>query len=311
MPRKNRVDETNINTQGLQMTIIAYRACDDIDVKFASGAIVRHRLYRDFASGKIRDPKNQYTKHKKDRADETSIGRNGMKMKIIVYRTARDIDVEFEDGAVVYHKNYSNFKKGYIQHPNISKNTSTAQTKLKVNADARVDEQVVNKKTGELMTLIAYHNAFSVDIQFPDGTVVNRHYYAFQHGAVSKQSLPKESWDKTGQSRYSDAGIKMTIIKYIDAKHVDTQFEDGTIVTGIPYGQFNGGSVLHPKFRKGGIHNKWQIGDYNISGLAYKHMDGSGEFFCTHLPSGAEDIKTVQEILQEGKENAIMDISVS
>lgn len=48
---------------------------------------------------------------------------NGMYATIIAYRTARDIDVQFEDGTIVTNKRYGNFKRGEINHEHLKKKT--------------------------------------------------------------------------------------------------------------------------------------------------------------------------------------------
>lgn len=53
---KNRVLETNIANNGQVMTIIEYRNCNDIDIEFEDGTIVKNRTYRRFKEGKIKNP---------------------------------------------------------------------------------------------------------------------------------------------------------------------------------------------------------------------------------------------------------------
>ena len=55
-----------------------------------------------------------------DRVGETRMMNCGMKATIIRYGKAIDIDVRFEGGTVVEHKEYSKFKKSGIAHPSIS-----------------------------------------------------------------------------------------------------------------------------------------------------------------------------------------------
>lgn len=52
-----------------------------------------------------------------DRTGETNIAKNGLNMTIIEYRNCNDIDIKFEDGVIVYNKQYNNFSKGCIKHP--------------------------------------------------------------------------------------------------------------------------------------------------------------------------------------------------
>ena len=51
------------------------------------------------------------------RVGDESTCSNGMRMKIIKYRSAWDIDIKFGDGCIVKHKSYANFKKGFIKYP--------------------------------------------------------------------------------------------------------------------------------------------------------------------------------------------------
>ena len=52
----------------------------------------------------------------KNRVGEENINNQGEKMTIIAYRGAKDIDVQFEDGIIVYNRDYANFKKGKIKN---------------------------------------------------------------------------------------------------------------------------------------------------------------------------------------------------
>ena len=57
-----------------------------------------------------------------DRLGETRTMNCGMEATIIRYGNATDIDVCFEDGAIVEHKVYNPFKKGEIAHRSLSLN---------------------------------------------------------------------------------------------------------------------------------------------------------------------------------------------
>lgn len=52
---------------------------------------------------------------------QTHIMSNNMKATIIAYRKYNDIDVEFEDGTVVWHTSIHKFNTGQIFHPTINK----------------------------------------------------------------------------------------------------------------------------------------------------------------------------------------------
>ncbi len=115
-PKKadNRIGEKVKATNGQEMEIIVYRKASDIDVRFEDGTIVKNTKYHSFKNGEIENP-NFYN----FRIGETKIANCGEPMKIIAYRSSSDIDIEFEGGIIVGHKNYRWFKKGEIGHPYI------------------------------------------------------------------------------------------------------------------------------------------------------------------------------------------------
>jgi hypothetical protein len=115
-PVKNRINETKINNQGLNMTIIGYRSCKDIDVKFDDGYISYNKQYTAFKNGQIFNFNIRRTDIK-DRTGETKLNNNGNKMTIKNYTSIKNIIVEFEDGSCV-NATYGNFKRGQIQSPN-------------------------------------------------------------------------------------------------------------------------------------------------------------------------------------------------
>ena len=52
--KANRIGETNINCQGLKMTIISYRGTHDIDVQFEDGYVSYNKDYRYFKNGTMK-----------------------------------------------------------------------------------------------------------------------------------------------------------------------------------------------------------------------------------------------------------------
>ena len=118
-----RIGETNIATNGQIMTIVDYQGTDNITVQFEDKTVVPHKKYSDFKKGHILNPncRTVYYKKIKNREGETSISSKGQIMKIIKYRSAEDLDIEFEDGTVVEHKTYISFQRGEIRNPNYKK----------------------------------------------------------------------------------------------------------------------------------------------------------------------------------------------
>ena len=110
--KASRFDETRMMSCGIEATIIRYNRCDNINVRFKDGAVVKHRKYREFKKGEIANPNM-----KASRLGKTRMMNCGMETTIIRYNTAKDIDIRFEDGTVVEHRTYNSFKNGTIAHP--------------------------------------------------------------------------------------------------------------------------------------------------------------------------------------------------
>ena len=113
--KTNRLGETRMMNCGMKATIIRYGKYTDIDVRFEDGAIAKCRGYKEFKKGSIANPNI-----KASRLGEIRMMNCGIKATIIRYGACMDIDVRFDDGAVVKHKRYSTFEKGKIAHPSIS-----------------------------------------------------------------------------------------------------------------------------------------------------------------------------------------------
>ena len=115
---ENCLGETRMMNCGMEATIIRYRNNADIDVRFEDGAVAVHKTYKTFKNGNIANPNFKISAE--DRLGETRMMKCGMEATIIRYRNNMDIDVRFEDGKVVEHREYGNLKKGRIAHPLIS-----------------------------------------------------------------------------------------------------------------------------------------------------------------------------------------------
>ena len=101
--RDQRIGESKINFQGLEMTIVAYRSVHDLDVKFQDGYIKEHTAYKEFCKGSVGNPNFSYQKELADtRIGESAINTQGLKMIITSYHNSHDVTVRFADGEVVH-----------------------------------------------------------------------------------------------------------------------------------------------------------------------------------------------------------------
>ena len=157
---------------GMEATIIRYNTSKDIDVRFEDGTIVKHRTYDKFEKGKIANP--NFNPH----LGETRMMNCEIEATIIRYGGYEDIDIRFEDGAIVKHRTYDKFKKGGIANPN-----------TKASVENRLDETQM-MKCGMKATIIRYNGVRDIDVRFEDGTVVeHKTYDNFKRGVIAHLSL--------------------------------------------------------------------------------------------------------------------------
>ena len=167
---EDRLGETRMMNCGMEATIIRYNTNKDIDVRFKDGTLVKHRQYREFKKGEIANPNIKASA--KNCFGETRMMNCGMEATIIRYGKYTDIDVCFEDGAMVKHKAYSAFKKGNIAHPSTTAKARLGKTRM--------------MNCGMETTIIRYNTAKDIDIRFEDGTVVeHRTYNSFKNGTIA------------------------------------------------------------------------------------------------------------------------------
>lgn len=182
----------------------------------------------------------------KDRTGEVRMMSCGQTATIIVYRSNLDIDVQFEDGAVVTNKQYESFKLGYIKHPNheisgIYKHQNDLREK-------RIGQSKV-MNNGIRATIVNYQNRFNIDVQFEDGVIIKGVCYSSWVKGETKHptiKLPSQQKDLKGQINTMSNGMQATIIAARSIKDVDVQFEDGNIVEHAIYSSFKSGHICHP-----------------------------------------------------------------
>ena len=134
---KARLGETRMMKCGMKATIIRYENADDINICFEDGKVVEHKTYRAFKKGYIAHQNTNVPVEA--RLGETRKMSCGMEATIIRYESATDIDVRFEDGTVVKHGVYGNFKKAKSLMSHSVKNAvPKTSTVLSVNKDLKM-----------------------------------------------------------------------------------------------------------------------------------------------------------------------------
>lgn len=220
-----------------------------------------------------------------DHIGETNIANNGMKMTIIAYRRSKDIDIQFEDGVVVYNKNIADFRHGRIGYP----------------TDLKYIGMSAFNTDGEHAIIIEYKKKKKVVIQFDDGSTKQVYIQDFKRGIFKHPKYENEENENKNKNKifknkcknanveYSTAlryrkrhpeltdeqvieyyiknknkykriqaddiigltktmnnGMKATIINCRKSEDIDVQFEDGEITYNKRYSSFIIGNIGHP-----------------------------------------------------------------
>lgn len=117
---KPHLGESGCNTQGEMMRIVEENGCMDITVEFDDGTRREHIRYGAFKNGNV--PKNGVKGLKQSwrdaRRGETMLARNQRTMTIVDCLNANDCTIQWDDGSLQYHADYTAFRNGRIAyHP--------------------------------------------------------------------------------------------------------------------------------------------------------------------------------------------------
>lgn len=245
---------------GMKATVIAYRGCNDIDIKFENGVIRKHMRTYYFMIGEIglnRDGiRTDYIGH-------TRMMNCGMKATIIDYRNNTDIDVQFANSNIRRHMTMSAFKNGGITPESLDE-TQTNYTGM---------TRTMN--CGLKATIIQYKRCDDIDIQFENGFICkHRRFDDFLKGHIQQPYL--------GRVKTMNCGLKATIIHLNEYKDINVKFEDGTICKNTTMMAFNRSSIPHPT---GVLFNK-----YRMNGVAFR-FHNTTYFYVTYVENGKEIVE--------------------
>lgn len=166
---------------------------------------------------------------------EQNVMSNGMTGTVIAMRSCKDIDVEFEDGKVAYHKYYKSFKNGNIAHPDA---TSAAKKEQRL-----YQSKIMNN--GHVATVIEYRGWKNNTVKFDNGEIAyNVRWEKFKYGNIALPSSYVKN--HIGERQLQKRGVAAEIISCRDANHIDVRFEDGVIVRNRKYADFKKGVIGHP-----------------------------------------------------------------
>lgn len=185
-----------------------------------------------------------------DRTGEKRMMSCGQPATIIAYRSRIDVDIQFEDGAIVTNTQYSAFEMGYVKHPNHE--LSAIHKHYTRNHETRRGESK-RMHNGLSATITDYRGEYDIDVMFEDGTELKGlKYPSFRKGEIQhptiktphKQRITEENLK--GLTNTMSNGMQGTIIAARSVKDLDVQFEDGEITYNSTYSAFKKGHVCHP-----------------------------------------------------------------
>ena len=273
--------ETRMMNCEIEATIIRYGGYEDIDIRFEDGAIAKNRTYTEFKKGKIANPNI-----KTSRLGETRMMNCGTEATIIRYGGYEDIDIRFEDGAIVKHRTYDKFKKGGIANPNT---IASAENRLG-------ETRMMN--CGMKATIIRYNRGHDVDVRFEDGAIVkHRTYDKFEKGKIANPNTKASVENRLDETQMMKCGMKATIIRYNGVRDIDVRFEDGTVVEHRHYAQFKRGDIAHQSLRLS--YGSKDFHDF-ICKQGFKDEDRV-LYECICKRCGLEDVLTPQEMIEHEK----------
>ena len=153
---------------GLACKVINIRTKDDIDVEFEDKSIVKHTAISKFEKGTILT--YALSHNYKYRTGQRKKMRCGKYATIIEDRGSHDIDVQFDDGVIVRHRDRANFDRGSIAYP--ENKSLLGQTKVMNN--------------GLKATVIKDNGWDVITIKFENGVIVeHRRRSRFKDGSIS------------------------------------------------------------------------------------------------------------------------------
>lgn len=99
---------------------------------------------------------------------------NGMMATIVRSSGSKSNDIQFEDGAIVYNRQYGSFARGTVKHP-----LGKADTKYQHYKNIRLGESKICKN-GQKATIIDYENYDTITVAFENGKKWITSYRSFK-----------------------------------------------------------------------------------------------------------------------------------
>ena len=166
------------------------------------------------------------------------VNNQGLKMRVVKYENARDVTVEFEDGAT-RSSQISAIVDGRLKHPS---------TRLK-NKEDYMGKQYINNQ-GLKMKIVDYVDSNNVTVEFEDGARRKTYIAGIKNGGVRHPDFmfKDRAEDFLGKTFKNNQGLNMLIVRYNKYSDIDVRFDDGYIVKGCGLNTIQCGKIKHPYY---------------------------------------------------------------
>lgn len=258
--------------------IVDYKGYNGITVEFEDGTIVETDM-RSFINKSIKNPNikkdSKLIKNTSERLGQETITKEGYKVKIVKYNSAKDITVEFEDKTQLNKVNYSQFVKGDLKKP--------------VDFSERIG-LVKTMNNGLKAKIIEYNDCDNITVQFENNKVRKN----ISYGNFIKGTVDLDKRERLGQTSKFNNGLIGKIIEYNSSTDITVKFEDKTVVKHTTYSQFKRGQLKHPTIS---VQGTGKLGNFKLIKKSYR---AKNEVFyeCECMRCGLNSILTPQEILK-------------
>ena len=150
---------------GMVCKILNVFSKGDINVKFENGDIIEHTSLSKFEKGTILT--NALSHNYKFITGKRKLMKCGQYATVIADRGSHDIDVQFDDGTIVYNRERANFNRGNVK------------------PDGNILGMKKTMNNGMIATVIADNGWDDIDVQFENGIIVkHRRRDHFKKGSI-------------------------------------------------------------------------------------------------------------------------------
>jgi len=239
----NIFGETKTMTCGMEATVIADRGSKDIDIQFADGTIVEHRTRATFLKGSIGNPTiGTRFSSRHSIVGQEKIMNCGLKAVVIADRGAQDIDIQLENGEIIYNRCRGDFNRGQIASSYLGRTFATHKSRAE-NTSILGESNIM--ACGMKATVIEDNNSNDITVQFEDGTIIKKcRRQSFKTGMIHNPNHCPNNI--VGKSVIMRNGLSATCITYRSSSDIDVRFEDGVIVSHKNRTNFLAGRIGHP-----------------------------------------------------------------